>query len=124
MKNIRIIFEIIRKYCYETGISNEQCFTELERSAVNNSMFFPVYSYLRVLQSLGLIKLSKFKKALRLTDKGKAVGSLPVFSLPVFIVLFLHVLRRVLVIVFLFILCWPLFLAIPKQYNAQRDNAG
>jgi len=122
MKNLRIIFGIIQKHCFETGITNEECFAELEKLPASNSTFFPLYSYLRVLQDLGLIKLSRLNKVISLTEKGKTTDERSVPGLRAFAVLFLHLVRRMFILAFLWMLFWPALLVIPKQYNAQRNN--
>jgi len=121
MKNLKSIFEIVRKYCFERGVSNEQCFKELEKMTVNNSIFFPLFSYLRVLQSLGLIKLSKLRKEIILTEKGRVADDSE-FSSKAYLILFLHFLRRIFLVTFLFTLFWPMFLFIHKQMITGRIN--
>jgi hypothetical protein len=123
MKNLTIIFGIIKRYCREKEISNEQCFSALEKLNVNESIFFPLFSYLRVLQSLGLIKLSRFRKVIVLTEKGKAANDVPYSAGALFLVL-LHILRRLVIVTFFFALFWPMLLAMQKQYDAEKNGEG
>lgn len=115
MKELQFIFEIVRKHCLHTGVSNVQCFHELERREVNNSIYFPMSSYLLVLQSLGLIRLSKFRKVIVITEKGKTAPDGVMSASRVHFVFFLHRLRRLVIVAVLFAFFWPMFLFVQKH---------
>jgi hypothetical protein len=123
MKNLQVIFKIIKKYSFETGVSNGQCFAVLEKLPVNNSVFFPLFAYLRVLQSLGLIKLSTFRKVIMLTEKGKVADDRSLHSVQAYASLCLHLLRRAVIVAFLFVLFWPVFLLMHRQHHT-TDTEG
>lgn len=121
MKNLRIVFEMIRKYAVGAGAVNDDCFAALGKLAIANTMFFPLYSYLHVLYSLGYIKLSGRRRVIQLTKKGKAIPDIP-YSAGVLFTLLLHILGRMVLLALLFILFWPVFLFMPKRANGPEEE--
>ena len=122
MKNLQNVFEIVKRYCSATGVSNDECFAALERPDVSNSIFFPVFSYLRVLQTLGLIKLSSFRKVILVTEKGKVADERSLHTLRAYLVMLLHLVRRAAIVIVLFAFFWPVFLFIQKGNPAQSHH--
>jgi hypothetical protein len=120
MKNLRIIFRIIRKYSVKTGVFNWEHFPDLEKVRPSNSLFFPLHVYLKVLQSLGLIKFSTFEKQIVLMGKGKTADELSMLGIRIFIVLLLRCIAWIFFVMILLILFWPSHLTVRKQPVAQK----
>lgn len=121
MKNLDNIWGIIKKYCPETNMPNDECIAALEKVATNNSIFFPLFYYLRILQSLGLIKLSDFKM-ITVTEKGRIADIHIVLTLWAFAIILLHTVRRVIIVAFVFTLFWPALLNIQQQNVAHKNK--
>ena len=122
MKDLQIVFGIVCKYCWETGISNEQCFHELEKIAPGNLVFFPFYFYLQVLRSLGLIELSKFKREITLTEKGKTTKQESITGFSISFILLLHFIKRIGMLAIMLILFWPMHISFQKADNIPAND--
>jgi hypothetical protein len=70
MDNLNVVFKVIKECSKEGGIADETCFTTLESMADYNSAFLPIYSYMSVLEYLGLVKFDIRTKAIILTKRG------------------------------------------------------
>ena len=112
--NIFIVFGAIRQHC--TGSSNIIRLTELESLAGNTHSPF-LYSYIEVLESLGLITFSNYySQEIALTEKGRSTPMLAAgFRLKA--LLAIHVLRQF----FFFVLFWPLLFTIRQPYAADKS---
>jgi len=121
MNDLKFVFEAIKEYCKEAVVPDEKCFSELEKLVTGWQLFLPLYVYLEVLQSIGLIIFYRHNNVIQLTGKGKATGFHSLPGLRACALLFLYSLRWV----FLFILFWPVFLTVPKPNNsAEKNSAG
>jgi hypothetical protein len=90
---------------------------------VSENIFFPLFSYLRVLQSLGLIRIYRYNNVIALTEKGKAANDVP-YSVGALFVMSMHILRRAVIVTLFFALFWPTLLATQKQYYAGKNSEG
>ena len=129
MYTLRVVFRDICEHCREADVSNETCFIELERSIKDRQVFFPLYLYLEVLQSLGLIRFSNYTKEIILTEKGKGTPTNSVATLYASCLLFLYFLRRIFLFILfglMFLLFWPVFILvqIPYSVGRKKNSAG
>jgi hypothetical protein len=115
MKKSQIIFDIIRNRGSQTGMPDNKYYEELERLAPSNSLFFPLPVYLRVLRDLGLIEFSGPGRTILLTEKGKTADDLSSFDFRSFMLLFLHCSGRIISVIFLLILFWPMHLSVQRS---------
>jgi hypothetical protein len=121
MKNLRIVFSVIKKHCKEAGATDENCFRELEKLPLGRQLFLSLYLYIEVLQGLQLIKFCNYTKGITLTEKGKVADIHSIDRLQSSVLLFLYFLRRI----FLFILFWPMFLVMPAaKHSDEKNSAG
>jgi len=122
MKNIQAVFKLIRKHSPNTTVLYESRFAELEKLVRNDLIFFPLHFYLEVLQSLGLIKISKIRKGIALTEKGKTVNGNYVAGFKATVILFLLFIKRLFLLLVMFILFWPMYINMERQYNTEQHK--
>lgn len=121
MKNLRTVFTIIQKHCASSGDAGEKCLEELEQIAAFNNLFFPLQVYLQILQTLGLIKIYRFRNQIILTQTGESTEASEIPKSKARTLLFLLMIRRVISVSVLLVLFWPARLAIQKQYHPGRN---
>ncbi len=122
MKNLQNIYGIIKKNCDQQGIPDKKCYAELEGVAPANALFFPLGTYLRVLRGLGLIKLSRPGGMILLTEKGRAVDGSNQFHFSAFVLFALHCAGRILTVILLLILLWPMHLSVRRRGDEIRNE--
>jgi len=93
-----------------------------EKLVRNDLIFFPLHFYLEVLQSLGLIKISKIRKGIALTEKGKTVNGNYVAGFKATVILFLLFIKRLFLLLVMFILFWPMYINMERQYNTEQHK--
>jgi len=118
MNHLITVFWAIKKHCIKAGVSNEKCFSELEKLVAGRQVFLSLYLYIEVLQSLGLITFCNDTKKITLTEKGETADNNSLAGLRAAILLSLFFLRRA----FLFVLFWPMYLFAQKPYTAEEEK--
>jgi hypothetical protein len=116
MNHLKVVFSVIKERCKDVQESGSCSFSSVEHIAAGWHVFLPLYLYIEVLQSLGMITINNYTKKIILTEKGKVSDiHLPDhFHAHILLVLFLA--RRLA----LFILFWPVFLFARKPYSAEE----
>ena len=122
MKNLCTVFSIVQKYCAKSGRASGKCFEELEKAAAYNHLFFPLYTYLKVLQALGLIKIYRFRNLIIMTEKGVYTDAGSISKITARLLMFLYFAERILEVFFFLIVFWPAHLAVQTQYHHHRNN--
>lgn len=75
MENLNVVFKTIKECCNEDGIPGKTCLRTLRRMEKYNEVFLPVYTYLEILEHLGLITFNVRTKEITLTKKGQEATS-------------------------------------------------
>jgi hypothetical protein len=75
MENLNVVFKTIKECCSEDGIPDKTCLRTLQRMEKYNEIFLPVYTYLDILEHLGLIRFNIRTKKIVLTKEGQEAMS-------------------------------------------------
>lgn len=80
MNNFEAVFKTIKENCQTAGVLSADCFAEITKLALSSTQFLSVYSYLEVLEGIGLIQFCKQTNRVAITRKGMETENLFTFT--------------------------------------------
>jgi len=75
MSNLNGVFVFIKEHCKEEGIPDKTCFQTLLEMKEYKDVFFPLYTYVIILEDFGLIEFNIRTSEISLTKKGRDADS-------------------------------------------------